>query len=374
VRTTRLESRRSAWVQVLCALLLGACGSRQPTELAAGASAAPRVVVTLPAPSAPRTFEPAPSLVAPPLVQANESSRCRVSDHDLGEAKNVVAGGEVLYPVTLAFNHHGGLAIWATDQGVAVRALDPTGAPSSAVTLGPSWRRLPSLTALEDGFVLSTLTSKRLEWLEVAGDGIPRGERKALDLSAPTGLLQGVLRTGPREITLVGEPERPDLGPMPGVAVHVITVRLEGPSARADLRSLPVRDFFGDGEVFAGTHGGAPALLLVRSSGVLTIVKGEEVLAATLDDVSFDTRPRVEVWQMPNGDSSGFDYGLIVRPRHPPVSVEPFPEPYAARFTLSDPEWLGLPIFVWSGAHFVAGRLSGVAPNTRAKIFAVDCR
>jgi hypothetical protein len=367
-------------------LTLAACSSQPPAPPAPpdGAPAAPAPVsaspsasasapVSEPAPSAPPVFVPAEPLVAPPLVTSNPAERCRVSDQDLGDAVNVVNERQWLYPLRVAFNARGGMTVWTAAKAMTARAIDASGKPAGETVAIGAWEALPTLTAMPEGFVLSRVASKRLELLELGADGKPRGEKVTLELPQATGLVQAVVRTGPTGLAIVGEPERPNDGPMPGVAVHVITVHLE-PEPRAELKSLAVKDFYGGGEAFAGTYGGHPALLLLRGSGDFVIAKGTEILSAPLEAVKRDARPTVEPWQQEGGSNAGYDYGLITHPRTPILEREPFPKPGPIRFTLSDPEWRGLPDFQWSGTHFIAGRLSLKGKKTHAKLFAIDCR
>ena len=370
--------RSTAPVLGLCSLVLLGCGS-PATSVDAPAGGTVMVDVPPPAtavPAAPGKLVLDPPLVPLPASDAVGARACRVSDVELGPARDVVTAQEHLYPVASAFGPEGGLAAWMLEGGkVALRAIDPTGRPAAPMVEGPAWKGRPLVVALVDGFVLMRMEASRVDVLSVGLDGKPRGAAVSLALPAAAGLLFDVVRTGDHEITAVTERERPDNGPRKGEEVLLTTVTLEGATFRAEQRAVAVRGVFGDTRAFAGTMDGGRALLLAGSSPErLMLVRDGKAAPIELEEIAFDTRPRVEVLPMSGGSSSGYEYGVSAVRRWPRLPFETSEEPSEARFRLADPEWLGLDEVGWTGAVFVMGRLSGASPGTRARMFAIDCK
>jgi hypothetical protein len=366
-----------AWSAGAAVLALPACGpspSSTDVHAAGPPKAATADVAAPPAPAAHAKFEPDPPLVPAPTPMEVPVSKCRVADIDLGPAKDVVNGGGYVYPIAIAYGPKGGLAVWARDDKLAVRALDSSGAPKTPVLDGPAWPHAPIVMAMIDGFVLLRLDADKLDVQKLDTAGAPRSPVSTITLPVTTGLNFATLRASDTEITIATEPVV-----KPGTDNELsllVDVDLHDATPRAVLRRIPPSEVYSDAAFVTGRYGGQRALLVGRRPRRLSVIVGTEIKDVAEEDVVFDTTPRVEMWMMTDDRSGeeGTGFGTVTHPRSPQLPSDQELSPTKARVRVDDPEWYGLPMPTWTGSHFLVARLSGKTPKTHARLFAIDCR
>ncbi|NUO52176.1 MAG: hypothetical protein HOV80_25260 [Polyangiaceae bacterium] len=326
-------------------------------------------------PSAPARFVPDLPPTGLPTEFFAGSSPCRVDDHLLGTADDVVRDDGVVFPVSMAFGPRGGLATWQHHKKTVVRPIDQAGAPvGPAVTIDHA--RAPAMVPVADHFVLAWIDDDTVTFRRVLSTGEARGTARVKLPLPPYGGIGQFLSHGRRAAAVFYERGGPPTGFSPRVAIVDVEFTSDGDShstARIIETQSPI---FGADEWVAGTYAGERALLLGRSSGKAFAITPTGIKE---DPVEIRPQPARHVRVIPHAigepgpsryatqlhdDFTGFE-GISIpgEVAHPPEE----------RFRVEDKRWMGLSQVHYTGQRFVMGRLSGPAKKVDARVFSVAC-
>lgn len=332
-----------------------------PTASASG-SAAPEA-------TGPARFVPdLPAAGLPPLRLAG-TQPCKIADHLLGPADDVVREKGILHPAALAFGSNGGLAAWLHGGRVKVRPLHRSGRPYGPPVSVPGID-LPTIVPLGDGFVLGSIKDRTVSFVNVLPGGEATGTARSDLKLEPSGLVGAFAQAG-RAVLVFTEK-----GGMPtGVGSRLGAVEVEFASAgsRTSMRVFDIgRPLAADSLVHPGRFAGERAMLLEGPSGARTAISERGIVDSP--EIDFASLAHLDVQEIGGKNPSGFPFSVTPRERFPRLRAEAdLPPSEAARFTLVDADWTGLGEIVWTGERLAVARLSGPKGQVEARLFAVDC-